>query len=93
MKKLSSIKRMTTKRKAHKGGSCLRFEPMDLKLLNEEPNFVEAFRNAGCMRFCQKLQGFYVHISKDFATNFTGTTYKVGMLNFVVAPGIIAQDT
>ena len=64
---------------------------MDMNLLNEEPNFVKALKNTGCMRFCQKLQGFHTQISNEVATNFTGTTSKVGILNFSVSPKTIAQ--
>ena len=69
----------------------MRFKPTDHKLLNEEPNFTKAFINVGCMRFYQKLQGFHIQISKEFATNFIGTTSELRMLNFVVSPEIIAQ--
>ena len=64
---------------------------MDLKLLNEDPTAMEFFRRTGCLQFCQKLQGFHAQVSKDFATNFTGTTTKVGILNLTVTPESISQ--
>jgi len=53
---------MAMKKKTNKGGLCVRYEPMDLKLLNEDPSFEEAFNSVGCMRFYQKLQGFHAHV-------------------------------
>ena len=35
----------------------LKYEPMDLKLVMEDPSVVEAFKKYGCMIFCHKLQG------------------------------------
>lgn len=81
------------KKKVNKGGSCVRHEPMDLKLLNEDPSFVEAFSNVRCLQFCQKLQGFHAQISKDFVVKFTATASKVGVLNFTVSPDTIYQAT
>ena len=81
------------KKKVNKGGSCVRYEPMDLKLLNEDPNFMDALRNVECLQFCQKLQGFHAQISKDFKVNFTRTTLKVEFLNFTISPDTISQAT
>ena len=39
------------------------------------------------------MQGFHGRISKEFATNFTGTSSKLGMLKFFVSLGTIAQAT
>ena len=80
-------------KKLNKGCSCVRYEPMDLKLLNEDPSFVEALNNFRCLKFCQKLQGFHAQISKDFLVNFTCTNSKVGVLNFTLSPETISQAT
>ena len=47
---------METYKNTNKGGSMVKYEPMDLKLVMEDPNVAEAFIKACCMRFCQKLQ-------------------------------------
>ena len=84
---------MASKKKENKGGYYVRYEPMDLKLLNEDPSAMEAFMKVCFLQFCQKIQGFHVHVSKDFATNFTGTTSKVGVLNLTLSPHAISQAT
>ena len=81
------------KKKVKKRGSCVRYEPMNLKLLNEDHSFMDAFRNFGCLQFCQKIQGFHAQISKDFVVNFTCTTSKERVLNFTVSPNTISQAT
>lgn len=84
---------MASKMKTNKGGNCLRYEPMHLKLLNEDPTTMEVFWRMGCLQFCQKLQGFHAQVSKGFVTNFTGTTSKFWILNLIVSPESISQAT
>ena len=84
---------MEAKKKLNKGGYCVRYEPMDLKLLNEDPSFMDDFRNFGFPHFYQNLQGFHTQISKDFVANFTGRASKVVVLNFTVSPDTISQAT
>ena len=84
---------MAARKKMKKGGHCHRYEPMDLKLLNEDPTSMEVFRRICCLQFCQRLQGFHAQVSKDFATNFIGTTSKVGILNLTVTPERISLAT
>lgn len=78
-------------KKKNKGGSYVRYETMDLKLLNEDPNFAEAFNNIGCLKLCQKIQGFHAHVSRDFAVNFIGTCSNMGVISFTVLPETISQ--
>ena len=84
---------MAAKRKTNKGGQCLRYEPSDMNLINEDPTIVEIFRRTGCLQFCERLQGCHVKVSKEFALNFSGTTTKVGILNLNITPEIIAAAT
>ena len=72
---------MAAKRKTNKGGHCLRYEPSDMNLINEDPTASEVFRRTWCLQFFQILQGCHVQVSKEFSLNFIGTTAKVGMLN------------
>ena len=84
---------MAEKRRTNKGGQCLRYEPADMNLINEDPTAVEVFRRIGCLQFCEKLQGCYAQVSKEFALNFSGTTTKVGMLNLSITPEVIVAAT
>ena len=71
----------------------VRHEPMDMRFLEENPTFTQAFSNVGCLRFCQKLQGYHGKISKEFSINFIGTGSKVGVLIFSVSLDTISQAT
>ena len=84
---------MAKKRRINKGGQCLRYEPTDMNMINEDPKIVEVFRRTGCLQFCDKLQGYHVQVSKEFTLNFSGTTTKVGMLNLSITPEVIAVAT
>ena len=84
---------MAKDKKIHRGGQCLRHEPEDMKAITEDPTVMEAFRRAGFLRFCEKLQGYHTHVSKEFSMNFNGTTTKVGMLSFSITPEDIAAIT
>lgn len=44
-----------------------------MKPLEEDPIFAQSFAKVGCLRFCQKLQGFHAQITMEFTLNFTGT--------------------
>ena len=87
------LRGMAMHKNTNKGGSVVSYEPMDLKLVNEDPSFAAAFTSAGSMIFFQKLQGYHAQFSKDFAVNFVGTASKVGVLSFVVSPKTISQAT
>ena len=84
---------MATRRKTNKGGHCHRYRPMDMNFLNEDLTAMEVFRRTGCLQFYQRLQGFHLQVSKDFATSFTGKTSKVRMLNLTVTPETISSTT
>ena len=84
---------MAAKRKTNKGGHCLRYEPSDMNLLNEDPISLEVFRRIGCLQFFPRLQGCHVQVSKEFSISFNVTTSKVGMLNLTVTPETIAATT
>ena len=84
---------MAEEKKIHRGGHCLRYEPKSVKVLSKDQTVMEVFSKAGYLKFCEKLQGGYTQVSKEFALHFSGTTTKVGMLNVPVTPEIIALVT
>ena len=81
---------MAEKRRKNKGGQCLRYEPIDMNLINEDPTTVEVFRRTICLQFCEILQGYHVHVSKEFSLNFSGKATNVRMLNLSITPEVIA---
>ena len=69
------------------------FEPLSTTMLDENPMFKDSFRQVGCLRFCQKLEGFHVQVARDFALNYDGIKSKVGPLEITISPDSIAQAT
>ena len=84
---------MEEKRRKNKGGQCMRYKPANMNLINEDPTTGEVFRRTGCLHFCERLQSYHVHVSKEFALNFSGTATKVGMLNLSITPEVISATT
>jgi len=69
-----------------------------MKLLESDPSFMEAFQQAGCLFFFQKLQGYHTDVAHQFSINYDGVKSRVGPLEIpvseqavVVATGIPAQ--
>ena len=77
---------MEEEKKFHRGGHCLRYEPENMKAIIEDQTMMEAFSKAGCLRFCENLQGFHTQVSKEFSLHFNVTTTKVGMLSVPIKP-------
>jgi hypothetical protein len=74
---------MTTpehRRKNVKGGDFMIFEPQGLSLVNNDPTIRASFEQVGCVRFCEKLQGYNKQVAREFAENFDGVKAKVGNL-------------
>lgn len=71
---------MSEERKNHKSGQCFRVEPEGLDVLMRNREVEHAFKQVGCWRFCEKLQGGHIQVTKDFAFNFTGLNSRVGVL-------------
>ena len=84
---------MTEERKNHRSGHCLRTEPESIEALTKDKSVEEAFKKAGCWKFCEKLQGGHNQVKKEFALHFTGSNTKVGLLNLTISPEIISSVT
>ena len=83
----------TTQQKRKRSGQVLHFEPQNLDLFEENPNFIDSFRRVSCYRFCEKMQGYHKKIAIDFTLNFDGIKTKVGPLEIAVTPDSIAAAT
>lgn len=70
----------TPKKKTNKVGDIVRFEPRGMALINSNPNYMETFRKAGCLKFCQKLDGHHVDVAYMFVFNYNGNISKMGEL-------------
>ena len=81
------------KKKYNKGGSVLRCEPQSLKLVNFDPEFRVSFEQVGCMRFCEKIQGFNVQFMKEFALNFNGVQTNIVDITFHLSEETVVATT
>lgn len=84
---------MIEERKNHRSGHYLRTEPERIEDLTKYKSVEEAFKKAGCWKFCEKLQGGHNQVTKEFALHFTGLNIKVGLLNLTISPEIISLVT
>jgi len=83
----------TQKRKTNKGGDIVRFKPYRMALINSCLGYMDVFRRAGCLKFCQQLQGHHVDIAYTFVLNYDGTKSKVGDLVILVTKKSISTTT
>jgi hypothetical protein len=45
--------------------------------VNFDPTFRVSFEQAGCMRFCEKIQGYNVQVTKEFSLGFNGVQSRI----------------
>lgn len=74
----------TLEEKKHKGGAIVWFEPQDIIVINADRTIRVAFEQVGCLRFCENIQGWNLHMTKEFAKGFDGLHAKVEGLIFPV---------
>jgi hypothetical protein len=73
------------RRRNKKGGDIVIFEPQGLRLVNVDPTIRASFEQVGCIRFCEKLQGYNMQVEKEFSLSFNGIGDKVGNIQFQVS--------
>jgi hypothetical protein len=80
------------RRRNKKGGDIVRFEPQYLRLVNADPTIRVSFEQVGCIMFCEKIQGYNMQVTKDFAFIFNGIGDKVGNIQFHVSEDTITAS-
>jgi hypothetical protein len=81
------------RRRNKKGGDIIIFEPYGLNLVNAYPTIKVSFEQVGCIRFCEKLQGYNMQVEQEFALFFYGIRDKVGNIQFQVSKDTIVVVT
>lgn len=84
---------VSIERKDHRLSRCLRNEPEVLDVLLKNNEVEQAFKQVGCWRFCEKLQGGHMQVTKEFSLNFTGLNSKVGVLELPISLEVISTVT
>jgi hypothetical protein len=83
----------TQQKKKHRGGNVLRYEPQSLSLVKSDPAFRVSFEQVGCIRFCEKIQGYNQQLTKEFSLNYNGVQKTVVGVIFPVSEGTIVVAT
>jgi hypothetical protein len=89
----SIMETLEGRRRNTKGGDIVRFEPQGLRLVNADPTIRASFEQVGCIRFCEKIQGYNMKVEKEFPLSFNGIGAKVGNIQFQVSEDTIVSVT
>ena len=76
-----------------KGGPTLRQELRDISYLEAHPKFFQFFKDAGCYKFCEKVQGSHQQVAEAFSLSFDGSKALIGKEEFMVDETLIAEVT
>jgi hypothetical protein len=73
------------RRRNKKGGNIIRFEPYGLNLVNAYPTIKVSFEQVGCIRFCEKLQGYNMQVEKSLHYFFMalGIKWEISSFRFL----------
>ena len=74
-----------------KGGTTLRQELRDIRYLESHPEVCQFFKDAGCYRFCEKIQGSHQQVAEAFTLSFDGSKALIGKEEFLVDETLIAE--
>jgi hypothetical protein len=75
------------------GGALLMKELNDIAYLESHPEIFHMFRDVGCYRYCEKLQGFHQGVVEAFSLTFDGAKAKVGTIEMQVDEAIVTTAT
>ena len=65
--------------KMKKGGPALKQELGDISYLEAHPEVCKIFQDAGCYRFCEKIQGLHQQVANAFSLSFDGSKVFIGI--------------
>jgi hypothetical protein len=75
------------------GGNVLRKELHDVSYLESHPEIFQMFKEAGCYRYCEKLQGYHQGVAEAFAKRFDGEKVTLGPLVMQIDEASVAAAT
>ena len=73
------------------GGPSLRQKLGDISYLESHPKVFQFFKDAGCYRFCEKIQGSHQQVAEVFSLSFDGSKALIGKEEFQVDETLIAE--
>jgi hypothetical protein len=75
------------------GGKLLRKEMNDVLYLESHPEICQMFKEAGCYRYCEKLQGYHQGVAEAFARSFDGEKVTLGPMVMQIDEASVAATT
>jgi hypothetical protein len=75
------------------GGNLLRKEMNDVLYLESHPEIFQMFKEAGCYRYCEKLQGYHQGVVEAFAQSFDGAKVILGPMVMQIDEASVAATT
>ena len=75
----------------NKGGPALRKELGDINYLGSHLEVFQFFKDAGCYKFCEKIQGSHQQVSEAFPLSFDGSKALIGKEEFLVDETLIVE--
>ena len=76
-----------------RGGPALRQELGDIGYVEAHPKVCHLFKDAGCYRFCEKVQGSHHQVAEAFSLTFDGSKAVIGKEEFQVDEALVAEVT
>ena len=76
-----------------KGGPTLRKDLGDISYLEAHPEVYQFFKDAGCYRFCEKIQGSHQQVVEGFSLSFDGSKVVIGKEKFLIDETLIIEVT
>ena len=76
-----------------KGGPTLRKELGDINYLEAHPEVCQFFKDAGCYKFCEKIQGSHQQVVEAFSLSSNGYKEIIGKEEFLIDETLIAEVT
>jgi hypothetical protein len=61
-----------------RGATTLRKDLNDIRYLESHPEVCQLFKDAGCYRFCEKLQRSHQQVVEAFSLTFDGRKVVIG---------------
>ena len=74
-----------------KGGPALRKELGDINYLESHPEVCQFFKDAGCYKFGEKIQGSHQQVAEAFAPSFDGSKELIGKEEFLLDETLIVE--
>ncbi len=83
------------RRKHHKGGKLLRYEPTNCNEINSSPLIKQCFEDVNCLEFCKRAceVGFHEQSIDCIATHFKGERAIIAGVEFTFSVAAISLTT